>query len=167
LQKEAVARLESQLAELKDRHLRLAAEYDTSVSAPRRADRPVGQAQADLLHRLVDALDDLALRHVDPAKPMPKTIHDGVRDGGAQARKELEAIGGPGSTRSGCRSIPTTRGVTTGPARHPAKDHTVGAVLQPASLLGGALIRPARVTVLNWQEGRPARRRCGVAAPAR
>src|SRR2546422_259215 len=43
--------------------------------------------------------------------------------------------------------------VTTRPADHPAKDHTVGAVLQPGYRMGDALIRPARVIVLQWQGG--------------
>src|SRR5256886_5433163 len=37
--------------------------------------------------------------------------------------------------------------VTTAPASAPEEDHTVGAVLQAGYQLGGALIRPARVTV--------------------
>src|SRR2546425_90691 len=41
--------------------------------------------------------------------------------------------------------------VTTRPADHAAKDHTVGAVLQPGYRMGDALIRPARVIVLQWQ----------------
>ena len=43
--------------------------------------------------------------------------------------------------------------VTMQPAAAPAQDHTVGAVLQPGYKLGDALIRPARVVVLTWQQG--------------
>src|SRR5207247_9430793 len=43
--------------------------------------------------------------------------------------------------------------VTTAPASAPEEHHTVGAVLQAGYQLGGALIRPARVTVLTWQGG--------------
>jgi len=43
--------------------------------------------------------------------------------------------------------------VTTRPADDAAKDHTVGAVLQPGYRMGDALIRPARVIVLQWQGG--------------
>src|SRR3989449_824626 len=43
--------------------------------------------------------------------------------------------------------------VTTRPADHPANDHTVGAVLQPGYRMGEALVRPARVIVLQWQGG--------------
>src|SRR5260221_2853359 len=42
--------------------------------------------------------------------------------------------------------------VTTRPADHPAKDHTVGAILQPGYRMGDALIRPARAIVLQCQE---------------
>src|SRR6267378_1216536 len=37
--------------------------------------------------------------------------------------------------------------------RRSAKERTVGAVLQPGYRMGDALIRPARVVVLQWQGG--------------
>ena len=155
---EAVARLESQLAELKDRHLRLAAEYDNFRKRTQKERTELwARAQADLLHRLVDALDDLArFAHVDPGQTDAKTIHDGVDMVERKLWKELEAIGVTRIDQIGVPFDPNLHeAVTTGPADHPAKDHTVGAVLQPGYQLSGALIRPARVTVLTWQEGRP------------
>src|SRR5207245_7156577 len=80
LPEEAVARLEGELAELKDKYLRLAAEYDNfrKRSAKERAE-VWGKAQADVVQRLVDGLDDLArFAHVDRAQADAKTIHDGV-----------------------------------------------------------------------------------------
>ncbi len=66
--------------------------------------------------------------------------------------KELEAIGVTRVDQVGVPFDPNLHeAVTTGAADHPAKDHTVGAVLQPGYQLGGALIRPARVVVLTWQ----------------
>jgi len=155
---EAVARLEAQLAELKDRHLRLAAEYDNFRKRTQKERTELwARAQADLLHRLVDALDDLArFAHVDPGQTDAKTIHDGVEMVERKLWKELEAIGVTRIDQIGVPFDPNLHeAVTTGPADHPAKDHTVGAVLQPGYQLSGALIRPARVTVLTWQEGRP------------
>src|SRR5437870_10362616 len=76
---EAVARLESQLAELKDRHLRLAAEYDNFRKRTQKERTDLwAKAQADLLHRLVDALDDLArCAHVDAGQADAATVDGG------------------------------------------------------------------------------------------
>src|SRR5438128_8208974 len=155
---EAVARLEREVADLKDKYLRLAAEYDNfRKRALKERTEAWEKAQADLVLRLVDALDDLArFAHVDPAQTDAKTIHDGVDLVERKLWKELEAAG---VTRVDQSGVPFDRNlheaVTTGPADHPAKDHTVGAVLQPGYQMRGALIRPARVVVLTWQEGRP------------
>src|SRR5437879_11425796 len=77
---EAVVRLEGELADMKDKYLRLAAEYDNFKKRSVKERTDVWQrAQADLVQRLVDALDDLArFAHVDPAQTDAKPIHDGV-----------------------------------------------------------------------------------------
>src|SRR5207247_11252178 len=77
---EAVVRLEGELADMKDKYLRLAAEYDNFKKRSVKERTDLWQrAQADLVQRLVDALDDLArFAHVDPAQTGAKTIHDGV-----------------------------------------------------------------------------------------
>src|SRR6476646_4628654 len=65
----AVQRLEGQVAELQDRHLRLAAEYDNyrKRTAKERTES-WHKAQVDLLAKLIDALDDLArFAQVDPS----------------------------------------------------------------------------------------------------
>ena len=152
---QAVQRLEGELADLKDRYLRLAAEYDNfrKRSVKERTD-VWGRAQADLVQRLVDALDDLArFAHVDPAETDAKTIHDGVDMVERKVWKELEAAGVTRVDQIGVPFDPNVHeAVTTRPADHAAKDHTVGAVLQPGYRMGGALLRPARVVVLTWQE---------------
>jgi molecular chaperone GrpE len=154
---QAVARLESELGELKDRHLRLAAEYDNFRKRTLKERSELwAKAQADLVHRLVDALDDLArFAHVDPAQTDAETIHDGVEMVERKIWKQLDAIGVTRIDQIGVPFDPNLHeAVTTGPADDPAKDHTVGAVLQPGYQLGGALIRPARVAVLTWQGDR-------------
>src|SRR6059036_1273152 len=153
---EAVARLEAELADLKDRHLRLAAEYDNfRKRALRERSDTWSKAQADLVQRLVDALDDLArFAHVDPDATDAKTIHDGVDMVERKVWKALEAAGVTRVDQVGVPFDPNQHeAVTTRPADHPAKDHTVGAVLQPGYRMGDALIRPARVIVLQWQGG--------------
>ena len=156
---EAVARLEREVADLKDKYLRLAAEYDNfRKRAVKERTEAWEKAQGDLVLRLVDALDDLArFAHVDPAQTDAKTIHDGVDLVERKLWKELEAAGVTRVDQSGVPFDPNLHeAVTTQPADDRAKDHTVGAVLQPGYRMRGALIRPARVVVLQWtaDEGR-------------
>jgi len=153
---EAVVRLERELADMKDKYLRLAAEYDNFKKRSVKERTDLWQrAQADLIQRLVDALDDLArFAHVDPAQTDAKTIHDGVDMVERKMWKALEAAGVARVDQVGVPFDPHVHeAVTTQPADHPAKDHTVGAVLQPGYRMGDALVRPARVIVLQWQGG--------------
>ena len=150
---EAVLRLEGEVADLKDKYLRLAAEYDNFRKRSLKERSELwGRAQVDLLQRLVDALDDLArFAHVDPAGTDAKTMHDGVDMVDRKLWKELEAAGVTRVDQVGVPFDPNLHeAVTTRAADHAAKDHTVGDVLQPGYRLGGVLIRPARVVVLTW-----------------
>jgi len=153
---EAVVRLEGELADMKDKYLRLAAEYDNFKKRSVKERTETWQrAQADLVQRLVDALDDLArFAHVDPAQTDAKTVHDGVDMVERKMWKALDAAGVTRVDQVGVAFDPHVHeAVTTRPADHPAKDHTVGAILQPGYRMGDALIRPARVIVLQWQGG--------------
>lgn len=154
LPEQAILRLEGQLDDLKDRHLRLAAEYDNfrKRNLKERAEL-WARAQADLVQRLVDALDDLArFAHVDPAQTDAKAIHDGVELVERKFRKELDAIGVTRVDEVGVAFDPNLHeAVTTAAAGDPAQDHTVGAILQAGYKIGGTLVRPARVQVLTWQ----------------
>jgi molecular chaperone GrpE len=150
----AVQRLEDRVADLNDRYLRLAAEYE---NFRRRTVKEKGEtwlkAQADLLGRLVDALDDLArFVHVDPARADAATLHAGVDLVERKFWKELEAVGVRRVDQIGVPFDPKLHeAVTTARAAAPAEDHTVGAVLQAGYQLGDMLVRPARVQVLTWQ----------------
>ena len=151
--------LEGQLAELTDRHLRLAAEYDNfrKRTGKERAELWT-KAQDDVLGRFVDALEDLArFAHVDPSETDAKAIHEGVELVERKLRKELEGVGVRRVDQTGVPFDPTVHeAVTTAAAADPSEDHTVGAVLQAGYKLGDMLIRPARVQVLTWRrdEGR-------------
>lgn len=158
---EAVVRLENELGEARtalaqttDRYLRLAAEFENfKKRGVRERTEARARAQADLIERLVDALDDLArFAHVDPAQTDAKTIHDGVDMVERKFWKQLDAIGVTRIDQLGVPFDPNVHeAVTMQPAAQAAQDHTVGAVLQPGYKLGDALIRPARVIVLTWQ----------------
>src|SRR5882672_10722246 len=77
---QAIVRLEAERDQLKDRYLRLAAEYENykKRTTRERAEAWV-RAQAELVTRLADALDDLSrFAHVDPAVADAQTLHAGV-----------------------------------------------------------------------------------------
>ena len=158
---EAVTRLETELGEARlavaqanDKYLRLAAEFDNyKKRSVKERTEAHARAQADLVARLVDALDDLArFAHVDPAQTDAKTIHDGVDMVERKVWKQLDGIGVTRIDQAGVPFDPNQHeAVTMSPASAPAQDHTVGAILQPGYKIGDALIRPARVVVLSWQ----------------
>lgn len=160
---EAIERLESELGDARtalaqstDKYLRLAAEFENfkKRSVRERAELRL-RAQAELVEKLVDALDDLGrFAHIDPALTDVKTIHEGMDMVERKFWKQLDAVG---VTRIDQSSVPfdphVHEAVTTQPATDPAQDHTVGAILQAGYKLGDTLIRPARVVVLTWQGG--------------
>lgn len=158
---EAVVRLEDELGEARtalaqatDRYLRLAAEFENyKKRSIRERTETRARAQAELIERLVDALDDLArFAHVDPAQTDAKTIHDGVDMVERKFWKQLDAVGVTRIDQTGVPFDPNVHeAVTMQPAAKSDQDHTVGVVLQPGYKLGDALIRPARVVVLTWQ----------------
>jgi molecular chaperone GrpE len=160
---EAVVRLEDELGEARsalaqatDKYLRLAAEFENfKKRSVRERTELRTRAQAELIEKLVDALDDLArFAHVDPAQTDAKTIHDGVDMVERKFWKQLDAVGVTRVDQVGVPFDPNVHeAVTTQPATSAAQDQTVGAVLQPGYKLGDALIRPARVVVLTWQQG--------------
>jgi molecular chaperone GrpE len=139
----------------KDRHLRLAAEYDNfrKRTIKERAETWT-RAQADLVNRLADALDDLArFAHIDPAEIDAKTLHDGVDMVERKVWKELESAGVTRIDKAGVPFDPNVHeAVTTQPAAKPDQDHTVGQVVQPGYKMRDTLLRPARVIVLTWQD---------------
>lgn len=153
---EAVTRLEGELDALKDRHLRLAAEYENFRKRTARERSEAGmRAQAEVLVRLIDALDDLArFAQVDQATTDVSTLHDGITLVERKLWKQLTAAGLQRIDATGVAFDPTMHeAVSTAPASDAAQDNTVGMVLQPGYRLGDRLLRPARVVVLAVPEG--------------
>jgi len=144
----------SELDLWKDRHLRLAAEYDNfrKRTAKERAETWM-RAQAELISRLADALDDLSrFAHIDPAEIDSKTLHDGVDLVERKVWRELESAGVTRIDQAGVPFDPNIHeAVTTQPAAKPEQDHTVGQVVQSGYRIRDTLLRPARVVVLTWQ----------------
>jgi molecular chaperone GrpE len=149
---EALRRLEQVNSDLRERHLRLAAEFDNfRKRAARERIELADRAQAALAVKLLDVLDDLD-------RVVAGAAADGSSDVVRQAlvlidrklRKELEA--------AGLERIDPV-GEPFDPALHeavsvlippdPARDHTVSATFQAGYRFKGALIRPARVQVYS------------------
>jgi molecular chaperone GrpE len=152
LSDEAVKRLEDQLTELRDRHVRLAAEYDNFRKRANKEKLELSdRAQATLAGRLLDVLDDL-----DRVESGGQASGDVVQHGlvliERKLRKELEAAGLERIDPVGTAFDPSLHeAVSVIHAPEGAADHTVSATFQPGYRFKGALIRPARVQVYSTE----------------
>ena len=150
---EAIRRLESENAELKDRSLRLAAEFDNFRKRVARERIELSdRAQAALAVKLLEVLDDLD--RVVAGGQATAAATDAVQQGLAmidrKLRKELEAAGLERIDPTGQAFDPAVaEAVSVLPAPDPAQDHTVSATFQAGYRFKGALIRPARVQVYS------------------
>jgi molecular chaperone GrpE len=145
--------VESDLAELKDRHLRLAAEYDNYRKRNTRERAELAdRAQASFVSKLIDVLDDLdRLVASDPGTPLP-TLREGLSAVDRKLWKELEEAGVERIDPTGSPFDPALHeAVSTTPAPDRSKDQTVSATFQPGYRFKGTLVRPARVQVYSDQ----------------
>jgi molecular chaperone GrpE len=150
------SRLEDDLAELKDRHLRLAAEYDNyrKRSSRERAEL-ADRAQASFVAKLLDVLDDLdRLVASDPSTPLP-TLREGLSAVDRKLWKELQDAGVERIDPVGGPFDPSQHeAVSTTPAPERSKEQMVSATFQPGYRFKGTLVRPARVQVYSEQAQR-------------
>jgi molecular chaperone GrpE len=147
------AKLEDDLAELKDRHLRLAAEFDNyrKRSSRERAEL-ADKAQASFVAKLLDVLDDLdRLVASDPTTPLP-TLREGLSAVDRKLWKQLEEAGVERIDPAGTTFDPALHeAVSTVPSPDRSRDHVVSATFQPGYRFKGTLVRPARVQVYSDQ----------------
>ena len=145
------SKLEREMAELKDRHLRLAAEFDNyrKRSSRERAELS-DRAQASFVAKLLDVLDDLdRLVASDPSTPLP-SLREGLSAVDRKLWKELQDAGVERIDPVGAPFDPALHeAVSTTPIRDGAADHTVSATFQPGYSFKGTLVRPARVQVYS------------------
>ncbi len=151
---QAVERLQRQLNELQDRHLRTAAEYENfrKRTAKERTEM-WKRAQAEVVSSILDALDDFQrVLELDRSTTSAEDVIAGVE---LVERKLLRELEGAGLERVGQQGEPFDpnlhEAVGAIPAEAEEQDHTVGAILQAGYKFAGALIRPARVQVFMWQ----------------
>ncbi|MCC6318702.1 MAG: nucleotide exchange factor GrpE [Gemmatimonadaceae bacterium] len=143
------------LDEQRDKHLRLAAEYDNFRKRAVRERQEAGwRAQGDLVSGLLEMIDDVArFAHVDPDSTDARTVVEGVA---MVEKKLLKALGGHGLEVVNPVDHPFDpnhhEAVSTEPAESPEMDHVVSRVFQPGYVFRGQLLRPARVAVRQWAE---------------
>jgi molecular chaperone GrpE len=145
--------LENEVAELKDRHLRLAAEFDNYRKRINRERADLSdRAQASFVAKLLDVLDDMdRLVASDPATPLP-ALREGLSAVDRKLSKELEDAGVERIDPVGDPFDPSQHeAVSTSPAPDPSLDQTVSATFQPGYRFKGVLVRPARVQVYSDQ----------------
>lgn len=137
----------------REKYLRLAAEYDNFRKRTSKERLEAGgRAQAELVRRIVDALDDLArFAHVDPASTDASTIVQGVEMVEKKMLRELSALGLEVVNPVDQPFDPSVHeAVATEPTPAEEDDHMVARVFQPGYLFQSQLIRPARVVVKQW-----------------
>jgi molecular chaperone GrpE len=152
-QAEAVRRLESQLEQVREQHLRLAAEFDNYRKriARERAEL-TDRAQAGLVSRLLDVLDDMDRLSRDTGNATPDTLRHAIELVTRKLDKELAAAGLERIDPVGQPFDPSLHeAVSTVPPPDPAQDHQVSATFQAGYRFKGTLVRPARVQVYSEQ----------------
>lgn len=150
---EAIRRLEEQLDEARDRHLRLAAEYENyRKRATRERSELNDRAQAALVGRLLDVLDDMDRLSADGAAASVDQLRQAVELVDKKLWKELQAAGLERIDPVGAPFDPSLHeAVSTAPAPSREQDHTVSATFQAGYRFKGTLVRPARVQVYSDQ----------------
>ena len=146
----------AQLAEQKDKLLRLAAEFDNfRKRSARERQEAEARGMSVLVRGILDELDDLGrFAHVDPATTSSLTLQQGVE---MIEKKLLKSLAGHGLEIVNPVGQPfdpaAQEAVTTAPAESPEEDHLVAQVFQVGYVFNGQLLRPARVVVKQWKDG--------------
>lgn len=150
----ALERVASERDELKDRHLRLAAEYDNFRKRSTRERAEAGErGQAELLARLLDVLDDLD-RVVEGGEMSASVgdLHQAVLLTDKKLWKELERFGMEVVDPVGAPFDPAVHeAISQVPAPGPEQVGAVAVVFQAGYRFKGILLRPARVQVYGEQ----------------
>ena len=147
------AEVQRQLDEQREKHLRLAAEFENARRRwAKERDETRTRAQADLVRHLLDALDDIGrFAHVDPATTDSATIVQGVEMVEKKLAKLLGAAGLEVVDPVGQQFDPAVHeAVGTEPTPAREDDHVVARVYQLGYRFGGQLLRPARVVVKQY-----------------
>lgn len=144
---------DGELSSLRDRHLRLAAEFDNyRKRVERERSEAFVRAQAQLLERLLEPLDDLQrIADFDPATTASAALHEGAEMVERKFLRAMESAGLEVVEAEGKDFDPAVHeALTTVPASSPEDDDTVAQVFQKGYRFKGLLLRPARVVVRKF-----------------
>jgi molecular chaperone GrpE len=144
----------AELSTLRERYLRLAAEFDNYRKRVER-ERSEGhvRAQASLLERLLEPLDDLQrIADFDPETTPSGALHEGAEMVERKFLRAMEAAGMEEIDAAGKPFDPAVHeALTTVPTAERDEDDTVAQVYQKGYRFRGILLRPARVVVKKFQ----------------
>ena len=152
-QPEGAAPAADEVGALRDRHLRLAAEFDNyRKRVERERSESFVRAQAQLLERLLEPLDDLQrIADFDPATTAASALHEGAEMVERKFLRAMESAGLEVVEAEGKDFDPAVHeALTTVPATSADEDDTVAQVFQKGYRFKGILLRPARVVVRKF-----------------
>lgn len=150
---DALAEAHRELAEQKDKYIRLYAEFD---NFRKRAVRDRQDAEklgmGAVMKGLLETLDDLGrVAHMTPEGADTKSVLDGVAMVEKKLLKSLAGHGLEAVDPANATFDPALHeAITTAPAANADEDNTVAVVYQVGYVLNGTLLRPARVVVRQW-----------------
>ena len=145
--------IEAELAALKDRFLRLQAEFDNyRKREARERSAAWARAKGDLVQKLLGTIDDLErVTRLDPDKTPATAVIDGVS---LLERKLVDTLEREGLTRIGEVGEPFDphrhEAISTLAAPSAELDGTVATVAIPGYAFGSQLLRPAQVQVYEY-----------------
>lgn len=145
--------LQSELEAARERHLRLAAEFDNyRKRVARDQTESVARAQANLLNKLLDVLDDLERVAHHSENATRETLLHGFELVERKLRQTLESAGLERIVAEDAVFDPAfMEAVATVPAETSEEDEHVSDVFQPGYRFQGVLLRPARVRVKKFE----------------
>jgi molecular chaperone GrpE len=144
---------EAELGALRERHLRLAAEYENYRKRTERERTEITlRAQADIVRALLEPLDDLQrIADFDPATNSAQSLHEGAE---MVERKFLRVMEMNGLEYIDAQDLPFDpalhEALTTVPAGSAEEDETVAQVFRKGYRYKGILLRPAQVVVRKF-----------------
>lgn len=159
----AEARRENE--ELRDRHLRLAAEFDNFRRRTRQEQEQVrALARADIARSVLPTLDDLARwRDIPNESTSVEDLDKGLDLILRNLAKALEEHGVTRVEARDARFDPELhQGVLMSEAEGPEEDGTISRVFSEGYVLGDLLVRPAQVEVRTWGGPQPEARRAST-----
>ena len=149
-EEDTAERLRAERDRSKDQHLRLAADFDNYRKRTEgRLRQRWNSAQADLVSRLLEPLDDLLrVTALEPETASVEAIVEGVDLVERKFFRVLEDIGVEIVDPAGETFDPNTmEAMMQVPAESEDDDETVAQVFQRGYAMKGLLVRPARVSV--------------------